>query len=86
MSMLISMLYQLVNLYSMLIFIYCLLTWIPTSYGGLLEQIKTGLAMICEPFLGLFRGIIPPIGMVDISPIVAIFALQLIMRLIWYIF
>ena len=42
-----------------------------------------------EPVLGFFRKIIPPIGMIDISPIVAFFVLgmlkSLIIRLIVYI-
>lgn len=42
-----------------------------------------------EPVLGFFRRIIPPIGMVDISPIAAFFVLglvkNLVIRLIFYI-
>lgn len=34
-------------------------------------------ARICEPYLEQFRRIIPPIGMIDISPIVAIIVLRL---------
>lgn len=35
------------------------------------------LAFYTDPYLNLFRKIIPPIGMVDISPIFAFLALQL---------
>jgi len=34
-------------------------------------------ARICEPYLEPFRRIIPPLGMIDISPIVALLVLQL---------
>ena len=34
------------------------------------------LGSICEPYLEPFRKIIPPIGMIDISPLVAIFLLR----------
>ena len=34
------------------------------------------LASLCEPYLEPFRRIIPPLGMIDISPIVAIFVLK----------
>jgi YggT family protein len=34
-------------------------------------------ARICEPYLEQFRRIIPPIGMIDISPIVALVVLRL---------
>jgi len=33
---------------------------------------------VTEPVLGFFRRIIPPLGMVDLSPIVALFALELV--------
>ncbi len=35
------------------------------------------LGQIVEPYLEPFRKIIPPIGMLDISPIVAILALKI---------
>lgn len=36
------------------------------------------IAMIVDPYLNIFRGIIPPIGgMLDVSPIVAILLLQI---------
>jgi len=41
-----------------------------TSVGNL-------FARICEPYLEQFRRIIPPLGMIDISPIVALIVLQL---------
>ena len=33
---------------------------------------------VSEPYLGIFRRFIPPIGPIDISPIVAILVLQLV--------
>jgi len=38
-----------------------------------------------DPYLNLFRKIIPPLGMMDISPMVAFFALQGIQWLIFSI-
>ncbi|MCL6610813.1 MAG: YggT family protein [Peptococcaceae bacterium] len=37
---------------------------------------------ITEPVLGIFRRIIPPIGMIDISPIAAFLVLELLKSLI----
>jgi YggT family protein len=60
------------------------LTWFPISPYNRFVQI---LYQITEPILRPFRRIIPPIGMVDISPIVALLVLQLleqiVMRLIY---
>jgi YggT family protein len=66
----------LVQFYIALIVIYVLMSWFPIS--GVFAEVYQVLASVCEPYLGLFRRIIPPIGMLDISPIVAIFVLQLL--------
>lgn len=70
---------SLVDLYSTLIIVYCLMSWIPRG-SGIIEDIRGVLATVCEPYLGLFRRIIPPIAMMDFSPIVAILVLQLVPR------
>ena len=36
------------------------------------------IAFYTDPYLNFFRRIIPPLGMLDLSPIVAIFVLQFI--------
>lgn len=86
MAMLLYILVRLVDIYTFIIFVYVILSWIPTK-RGLLADIDNVLAKLCEPYLGLFRRFIPPIGgMLDISPIVAILALQLVVRLLYIIF
>ncbi|MGI6033276.1 MAG: YggT family protein [Coriobacteriales bacterium] len=69
------------DLYVGIILIYVLMSWIPNMSGWVLD-IYRALGRICDPFLDLFKRIIPPIGMVDISPIFAIIAVQLVGRLI----
>lgn len=69
----------LVELYIMTIFVYVLLSWLPDARYR--NWYRT-LGSICEPFLSIFRRVIPPMGgMVDLSPMVAIFAL-IILRMI----
>ncbi|OCS91426.1 YggT family protein [Caryophanon latum] len=65
------------TIYSFMIIIYILMSWIPA-----LQESKFGeiLAKFVEPYLGIFRRFIPPIGMIDISPIVAIFLLSFIQQ------
>lgn len=64
-----------ISAYSVVIVIYVLMSWVPnlreTKFGELIGK-------IAEPYLDLFRRFIPPLGMIDISPIVAILALRLI--------
>ncbi|OUP08666.1 YggT family protein [Collinsella sp. An2] len=66
----------------MLILIYIILRWFPLREGGLAYDIAVVLQSICEPFLGLFRRIIPPMGGLDFSPVIAILALNLIARFV----
>lgn len=84
--MLIFIIGQLLNVYTFIIFVYVLMSWIPTK-PGVLADIETALAKLCDPYLDLFRRFIPPIGgMIDISPIVAILALQIIEALLYWLF
>lgn len=62
--------------YGLLIVIYVLMSWFPMR--GVLYDVYRVIGTLVEPYLGLFRRIIPLIGAVDISPIVAYFVLQLI--------
>ncbi|WP_438316940.1 YggT family protein [Sporosarcina sp. FA9] len=66
---------QAISIYSLLLIAYILMSWVPsmreTGFGKFLGK-------IVEPYLSFFRKFIPPLGMIDISPIVAIFALRFI--------
>lgn len=73
-----ALLYQLVDLvyyaYFIMIILYIVSSWIP----GLREAgFMNIVASLVEPILSPFRKIIPPLGMIDLSPIVTIFALGL---------
>ncbi|WP_335870537.1 YggT family protein [Bacillus sp. 2205SS5-2] len=72
-----SILFQVISLYNWALIIYILLSWFPNARESSVGQF---LARICEPFLEPFRRIIPPLGVIDISPIVAIFTLQFAAR------
>jgi uncharacterized protein YggT (Ycf19 family) len=69
--------------YLILIFAY-IITSLIFSFGGRIPYSKWSSATlgflrdVCEPYLGLFRRFIPPIGPVDVSPIVAILLLQIV--------
>lgn len=77
---------SLADVYSMIIFVYVLMSWIPTK-RGILADIDNVLAKVCDPYLNLFRKFIPPLGgMVDVSPIIALLVLQFGVRLILSIF
>ena len=66
----------LIDYYQLLIIAYVLMSWFRPS--GVFYDIYRILGSICEPWLGIFRRIVPPLGMMDVSPIVAILALRLL--------
>jgi uncharacterized protein YggT (Ycf19 family) len=74
-------LYALLIVYTILIFAHILLQ-LAFSFGARIPYHQWSSAVIgflrdvTEPFLGLFRRFIPPIGPIDISPLVAILLLQ----------
>lgn len=77
------LIYAVADVYSTVLIIYVLMSWIPMGATGVVPDIYRVLGRVCDPFLDLFRRFIPPIGgMVDISPIVALLVLQLGVRLI----
>ncbi|WP_430786085.1 YggT family protein [Virgibacillus flavescens] len=69
-----SIIYLGLQLYSYALIVYIFMSWFP---GARESAIGRFLTSICEPFLEPFRKIIPPIGMIDLSPLVAIFVLFL---------
>ena len=70
-----KILYFAYNIYYYLIIAYILMSWIPQMANSPIGEL---IAKVVEPYLRPFRKIIPPIGMIDISPIVAFFALRFI--------
>lgn len=67
--------------YYILIILRIFLTWIPSIDWQ--QQPYFWLRSITDPFLNIFRGIIPPIGgVLDVSPIIAIILLQIMNGLI----
>jgi YggT family protein len=69
-----------IQLYLILIFVRILLSWFQTAeWAG---NVISFLAPITDPYLNIFRSIIPPLGGIDFSAILAIFVLQLIPQLL----
>ncbi|EOR26765.1 YggT family protein [Niallia sp. RD1] len=83
MNFIISILANALTIYSYALIVYILMSWIPNARE---TSIGVFLAKICEPYLEIFRRFIPPLGMIDISPIVAIFVLNLAGRGIGQLF
>lgn len=64
--------------YGLLIFIYVLMSWFPMR--GAIHDIYAVLGSVVEPYLRLFRNLIPAMGNFDFSPLVAYFVLQMVVN------
>lgn len=68
------LLYGSLALYSLLIFMRIIFSWVMVSYSNRLMRF---LVNTTEPFMGPLRRMVPPVGRFDISPIVAFIILWL---------
>jgi YggT family protein len=80
MFLLISTLNTFIQIYTALLFIRVLLTWFPTI--NWYNQPFSALSQITDPYLNVFRSFIPPLGGIDISPMLAILLLQVVGQVI----
>lgn len=64
------------DIYWWLLIIYVLMSWVPNIRASFIGEL---IGKIVEPYLSIFRRFIPPIGgMLDISPIIALFVLNFV--------
>jgi YggT family protein len=64
-----------VTVYSLLILAYIITSWVRLPYSPWLNRIQRFLYDVCDPYLRLFRRLIPPIGPLDLTPMVAVIVL-----------
>ncbi|MGV3041674.1 YggT family protein [Staphylococcus rostri] len=63
-----------VRIYTIGMIIYIFMSWLPGARESVVGRF---MAKLYEPFLEPFRRFIPPLGMIDLSPIVAFIVLNL---------
>jgi YggT family protein len=63
-------------IYIVLLIIRVLLSWFPTI--NWYSQPFSALSQITDPYLNLFRSLLPPMGGIDFSPALAILLLQVV--------
>ena len=73
--------------YILLIFVYILLNMmfslgLRPPYSRIVDAIMNFLRDVCEPYLKIFRRFIPPIGMFDLTPMIAIIVLWIVQMLV----
>jgi uncharacterized protein YggT (Ycf19 family) len=75
------------GVYILLIFIYILVNMIfalgaRPPYARWFDAVMRFLRDVCEPYLRLYRRLIPPIGMFDFTPIIAIIVLYIVRTIV----
>lgn len=74
-----------VGIYILLILIWVLLSWVRIPYSRTFATVERFLDEVVSPYLGIFRGRIPTIGPIDISPIIAVAVLLIVQELVLYL-
>lgn len=73
--------------YILLILVYILLNMmfslgLRPPYSRFVDAVMNFLRDVCEPYLRIFRRFIPPIGMFDLTPMIAIILLYVVETLV----
>ena len=71
-----------VLVYVLMIFAYIITSWIRLPYSPWLNRVQRFLYDVCEPYLRLFRRVLPPLGPLDLSPMVGVFVLLIADQLV----
>ena len=74
-ALILSVLSRTLEIYSLILLVRVLLSWFPNLDWG--NPLLATVSSITDPYLNAFRGLIPPIGGLDLSAIIAFLALNL---------
>jgi YggT family protein len=74
-SFFLQVLAQTLSIYTFVLVVRVLLSWFPNLDWS--NPLLASLSSITDPYLNIFRGLIPPIGGLDLSALIAFFALQI---------
>ena len=69
-----------IAVYALIVFAYVLTSWVKLPYS--LSPVQRFLNDVCEPYLRLWRRILPSVGPLDLSPIVGFFGLVVLREIV----
>jgi YggT family protein len=67
-----------VSVYSLVILLYIIASWLRLPYSPWLNRIQRFLYDVSEPYLRLFRRVLPSVGPLDLSPMIGIIVLVIL--------
>ena len=79
-SFLLQVLAQTLSIYTLVLLVRVLISWFPNLDWS--NPLLSTVSSITDPYLNAFRGLIPPLGGLDLSAILAFLALQLVQSLL----
>jgi uncharacterized protein YggT (Ycf19 family) len=74
--------FSLYIVYSLLIILYVLMSWLQLPYSIWVGRIRGFLHDTVEPVLRPIRAVLPPLGGFDLSPLVALFGISILQQII----
>ena len=77
---LLQVLAQTLQIYSLVLIVRVLLSWFPNLDWG--NPVLSSVSAITDHYPNAFRGLIPPLGGIDLSAILAVLALNLLQSLV----
>jgi YggT family protein len=67
-----------VSVYSLVILLYIIASWLRLPYSPWLNRIQRFLYDVSEPYLRIFRRLLPSMGPLDLSPMIGIIVLVIL--------
>jgi YggT family protein len=71
-----------IYVYSLLILAYILTSWVRLPYSPWLNRIQRFLYDVCDPYLRLWRRILPTFGPLDLSPVIGVAFLYILLGVV----
>jgi YggT family protein len=68
-----------VYVYSLVILAYIITSWVRMPYSVWLNRIQRFLYDVCDPYLRMWRRVLPNFGPLDLSPVVGVAALYVLL-------
>jgi YggT family protein len=76
----IGILCTLVQIFIYMIIVRVVLSWFPSTSGGIIAQVSYFVGRFTEPVLDWTRRVLPRTGALDLSPLVVLLFLQIVVQ------
>jgi YggT family protein len=71
-----------VTVYSLLVLAYIITSWVRLPYSVWLNRIQRFLYDVCDPYLRMWRRVLPTFGPLDLSPVIGVAALYVLLAVL----